>query len=632
MFVGEKNKNIYKKEVALEDFKIPVLKFKAMSFSKLKKNTRFTDLVKNTTNVEYVKLIVSCLDYRSEDSFSRFVLETALSSASEAGRKWATRFLSILAVYNNSDFSVWGIKLLLRQLEDPSAKVVRHAVRLLHRWIPYYPKSAYLIKDVCFDAFGDAGTLLKTHLFSDESYVENNFRDTLTTIDYWKKEFNSRYAEIIDEDVRVALLDSKRSIDGRYARCSNERIAKFGVPMPVHLYGQLAQHDTGRKLLLESDEVGRLLDVLRDSPLPTDAYQISEMKGALYALGHTAAGLNPGLLPTETVPIICRFAECCPVLSIRGAAFWVLNLIGNTKLGSVLLSSLGWESSNFIFTEKKTNDFLLQTANNDISKIWIRCMDWNDSLQHGVEPMNEKFLDIKHKNSELITNKRTFSNLMDHLVYRWKGCGLLSLEAVNCSVGIHHGSTSEVENVLFDNDNISTLQKEGEETEDYFIIRSRFRLRPLLLDKLPTFKNFLGTEVKYSSMSEDEDIFINEELIKHNCDPSSAAEWQHGMNNCLYCSWPEEYFGSKNDLEVGVSTEARNEIISLFLLQGSKQTMSSKILLKNYLSNRENFSSLCLYSDIVALLAQHDYNTETRRLVHELFANALQNVCICEPS
>lgn len=40
-----------------------------------------------------------------------------------------------------------------------------------------------------------------------------------------------------------------------------------------------------------------------------------------------------GLLPSETVPIICRFAECCPVLSIRGTAFWVLNLIGNTEHG-----------------------------------------------------------------------------------------------------------------------------------------------------------------------------------------------------------------------------------------------------------------------------------------------------------
>ncbi|VDO43804.1 unnamed protein product [Onchocerca flexuosa] len=148
---------------------------------------RFVDLVKNTRNVEYIKLIVSCLDYSSEDSFNRFVLQTALTSASEAGRKWTTQFLSILASHNISDFSVWVIKLLLGQLADSSAKVVRHALRLLHRWIPHYPESIYLIKDICFDGFGDAGTLLKTYLFSSENYVENNYHDTLAALDYWKK-------------------------------------------------------------------------------------------------------------------------------------------------------------------------------------------------------------------------------------------------------------------------------------------------------------------------------------------------------------------------------------------------------------------------------------------------------------
>ncbi|VDO63618.1 unnamed protein product [Onchocerca flexuosa] len=142
-----------------------------------------------------------------------------------------------------------------------------------------------------------------------------------------------RYVEIVDEDVRIALLNSKRSIDGRYARPSNERISKLGVPMPVHLYGQLAQHNIGRELLLKSNEVVRLLDVLRDSPLPTNTCQASKLKGALYALGHIVAILNPNLLPSETIPIICRFAECCPVFSIRGTAFWTLNLIGNTQLG-----------------------------------------------------------------------------------------------------------------------------------------------------------------------------------------------------------------------------------------------------------------------------------------------------------
>lgn len=71
------------------------------------------------------------------------------------------------------------------------------------------------------------------------------------------------------------------------------RIAKLGVPMPVHFYGQLAQHNTGRELLLRSNEVNRMLDVLRDSPLPTDTHHVSKLKGTLYALGHIVANVNP---------------------------------------------------------------------------------------------------------------------------------------------------------------------------------------------------------------------------------------------------------------------------------------------------------------------------------------------------
>lgn len=63
--------------------------------------------------------------------------------------------------------------------------------------------------------------------------------------------------------------------------------------MPVHLYGQLAQHDIGRELLLKSNEVNRLINVLRKSPLPADTYQKSKLKAALYALGHVVASLNP---------------------------------------------------------------------------------------------------------------------------------------------------------------------------------------------------------------------------------------------------------------------------------------------------------------------------------------------------
>ncbi|VDK63488.1 unnamed protein product [Onchocerca ochengi] len=285
-----------------------------------------------------------------------------------------------------------------------------------------------------------------------------------------------RYVEIVDEDVRIALLNSKRSIDGRYARPSNERIAKLGVSMPVHLYGQLAQHDTGRELLLKSNEVVRLLDVLRDSPLPTNTCQISKLKGALYALGHIVASLNPSLLPSETVPIICRFAECCSVFSIRGTAFWTLNLIGNTQLGSILLSSLGWESSNFIISKRKSNMLLLKATNVDKSKIWIRCID-------GMNPahiIRDEFL-----------YSYDFRNLMEN------GC-------------------------------TESSRKSGSEvTEPQPINLSS---QSISLPRNPDF--FL------------KDVFVVEEFIEHNCD-SLLLKQKHRISNCFYCSWSEEYFGSK---------------------------------------------------------------------------------------
>nr|CRZ24929.1 Bm3692 [Brugia malayi] len=620
----------------------------------------FVDLIKDTTNVEYVKLIVSCLYYGSEDSFNRFILQTALTSANVAGRKWATQFLSILASHNISDFSVWGIKLLLGQLADPSAKVVRHALRLLHRWIPHYLESVYLIKDICFDIFGDAGILLKTYLFSNESYVKDNSRDVLATLDYWKRKFNMRYVEIVDEDVRVALLDSKRSINGQYARSSNERVSKLGVPMPVHLYGQLVQHDTGRELLLRSNEVDRLLDVLRDSPLPTDTYQTSKLKGALYALGHIVANLNPSLLPMETVPIICRFAECCPVLSIRGSAFWVLNLIGNTQLGSVLLLSLGWESSNFIIGEKKSNMLLLKAANIDINKIWIRCIDEKLPSQQEI---NLKTFGVDLVSSTFITNKNGTVPFTDY--------GTLWHRKMNCSIETRHVSscvTFELESRLFNHGNISVMEMEGIR-EDCLMVRTQFRLPSFSFDtalnytaisdnKFLCLCGFLNPlESKHRKLSRKTDsettksrpvnfsdqsislplipdfflknVFLGDEFTEQSCN-SSIVKHMHQISNCFYCSWPEEYFGSKNVLEVEVPSEARDEIISMFLLQESKCLNSSKKLLRNYLSNREVFSSICLYSDVLVLLAQHNFSLETRRLVHELFADALKKLSFRE--
>lgn len=100
--------------------------------------------------MEYVKLIVTCLDY-SRPGMARGILETVLTASGEvvrrtlqfvirtiqSSRRWTTRFLEVLAFCEAlPDFGDFGMSLLFRQLSDPSPKVVRHAVRLVTSLIP----------------------------------------------------------------------------------------------------------------------------------------------------------------------------------------------------------------------------------------------------------------------------------------------------------------------------------------------------------------------------------------------------------------------------------------------------------------------------------------------------------------
>ena len=95
------------------------------------------DLVNGTTTIEYVKLILSSQNYTIKNGMPRVLLETALTATNELTRKWSTRFLEVLLVFDViDDFGDFGVRLLLQQCADPSAKVVRHAVRILTRWLP----------------------------------------------------------------------------------------------------------------------------------------------------------------------------------------------------------------------------------------------------------------------------------------------------------------------------------------------------------------------------------------------------------------------------------------------------------------------------------------------------------------
>uniref|UniRef100_A0AC34GS28 Rapamycin-insensitive companion of mTOR domain-containing protein n=1 Tax=Panagrolaimus sp. ES5 TaxID=591445 RepID=A0AC34GS28_9BILA len=246
------------------------------------------------------------------------------------------------------DFGEWGMKLLIGQLGDRCGKVVRHAVRLLHFWLPKYPEALTFLSRSCLEPLGSAGTLLKTHIFSSEKIVSSLMDETREAIENWLNFYHEEYISIVEEDLKVALLNVKKSIKGTYARPSNEKFDKYGVPMPVHLFGQLSKHQIGRGLLHQSNIPAFLLKVLIESGVSTEE-EILKVKAALLSLGHIAGNLPSGyfdsLLLPDTMAIICRYAEECPTLSVRGTAIWSLNLIGQTEDGARQLAFLGWESN-----------------------------------------------------------------------------------------------------------------------------------------------------------------------------------------------------------------------------------------------------------------------------------------------
>uniref|UniRef100_A0A914CVS1 Rapamycin-insensitive companion of mTOR domain-containing protein n=1 Tax=Acrobeloides nanus TaxID=290746 RepID=A0A914CVS1_9BILA len=169
--------------------------------------------------------------------------------------------------------------------------------------------------------------------------------------------------------MRLALLNVRRSLSGRFARSSSEKYERYGVPAPVHLLANLAKHATGRQILLKTQVVQQLLTTLKNSTIQPENY--SRIKAALFGLAHIAGNMpmehDSRLMPAETIPIICRFAEECPVLSIRGTAFWAMNIIAGSEFGARAIASMGWEGNRHANVLDEVRSRLENLNTNNIS-------------------------------------------------------------------------------------------------------------------------------------------------------------------------------------------------------------------------------------------------------------------------
>ncbi|KAG8599017.1 hypothetical protein GDO81_002844 [Engystomops pustulosus] len=269
-----------------------------------------------------LKLAVSSLDY-SRDGLARVILSKTLTASPDSCRLYATKHLRVLLRANVEFFSNWGIELLAN----------------LHALIQMKPALSHL---------GDKGLLLLLRFLSiPKGFSYLNERGYVTKqLEYWQKEFNLKYVELVEEQLNEALTTYRKPVDGdNYVRRSNQRVQRPYVYLPVHLYGQLVHHKTGCHLLEVQNVVPDLSYTVRSPSL--DTWEgIKQLKAALWSLGNIGSsnwGIN--LLQEENViPDITALAQHCEVLSIRGTCVYVLGLLSKTKQGCDILKQHNWDT------------------------------------------------------------------------------------------------------------------------------------------------------------------------------------------------------------------------------------------------------------------------------------------------
>uniref|UniRef100_A0A2K6GW15 RPTOR independent companion of MTOR complex 2 n=1 Tax=Propithecus coquereli TaxID=379532 RepID=A0A2K6GW15_PROCO len=295
-----------------------------------------------------LKLTVSSLDY-SRDGLARVILSKILTAATDACRLYATKHLRVLLRANVEFFNNWGIELLVTQLHDKNKTISSEALDILdeacedkanlHALIQMKPALSHL---------GDKGLLLLLRFLSiPKGFSYLNERGYVAKqLEKWHKEYNSKYVDLIEEQLNEALTTYRKPVDGdNYVRRSNQRLQRPHVYLPVHLYGQLVHHKTGCHLLEVQNIITELCHNVRTPDL--DKWEeIKKLKASLWALGNIGSsnwGLN--LLQEENViPDILKLAKQCEVLSIRGTCVYVLGLIAKTKQGCDILKCHNWDA------------------------------------------------------------------------------------------------------------------------------------------------------------------------------------------------------------------------------------------------------------------------------------------------
>ncbi|XP_046679270.1 rapamycin-insensitive companion of mTOR-like isoform X3 [Homalodisca vitripennis] len=296
----------------------------------------------------YVKLIISSLDYSSDERI-RNVMSSTLVCDQDSSRLYATKFLRVLLrtpLTKRADYARWVVELLATQLSDKNRAVSLSAIAALDEAcdVKEYLDALINLRPSLLH-LGDKGLLLLIRFLSTEkgfNYMnEANF--VSTQLSKWVK-FNYKYVCIVEGELADGLTLVERNEDGRYSsRLSNTKRVPGDVYVPPHLYGQLTQHPAGLNLLLAHENIPKLVQVVLQGLCGSDN-EIMDLKAAVWALGHLSCSTGGALwarangITKSLVGLACT----SPVYAIRLAAFHAIALTATTVEGADTLLTLGW--------------------------------------------------------------------------------------------------------------------------------------------------------------------------------------------------------------------------------------------------------------------------------------------------
>jgi len=322
-----------------------------------------TELLKVRHDV-YLKLVISSMDYRQDDWGARsHLLTKALTAAPEIGRMYATKWLGVLARVGVPSISVYGVELLVKQLKDESLMVASTALTILDEVCDdkmflesLVSNSSVLLGSTgraALELLGDRARLLLARCVSSATgfNLMNSNGWLNSEMAYWAKSFNSKYVLLIDMLINDGFSLHQRSEDGHgtYGRRTGDAHCIRDVFVPPHLYGQLAQTRSGLELLLGESSfwsmVARVQELEGGTDIDSRTEEVwLEAKASIWGVAHVATNPTASLLLEQrgVIASLISIAENCPVLSVKGTAYYAMGLVATTRPGATALGGKGW--------------------------------------------------------------------------------------------------------------------------------------------------------------------------------------------------------------------------------------------------------------------------------------------------